>query len=69
VSTTISVAGVHVAGEARLDTLNGDGLTLSNDFAHPDQVRITSREITAGPSFTVILPEHCVSAITMEVAR
>jgi alpha-N-arabinofuranosidase len=67
--TNISVRGVHVANQARVDTLSGNGLTVSSDFAHPDEVRTTTSEFTAGRSFTVILPEPCVSVIAMEADR
>lgn len=63
----ISTAGTHVAKQAQIETLNSDTLTASNDFSHPDRVHITEQSIEAGASFTITLPEHSVSVITMDV--
>ena len=63
----ISIAGVHVARDAEIETLNGSTLTASNDFSHPDLVKITTRTIAAGASFSVILPEHSVSVVTIGI--
>jgi alpha-L-arabinofuranosidase len=65
----ISLAGVQVANQAHIDTLSGDALSETNDFAHPDQLRITSGTITAAPSFSVTIPKHSVSVITMDIKQ
>jgi len=65
----ISIAGIHVAKQARIELLNANELMASNDFTHPDRVRITSTPIAAGSSFMITLPEHSVSVITMDVDR
>ena len=62
----ISLAGVHVVKRARIQTVNGNTLTAANDFAHPDLVQIETRDIAADSSFTITLPEHSVSVITMD---
>lgn len=69
ITTEISLIGARVAKPATIETLNGEGLTVSNDFSHPDLVHITTNPIVAGPSFNVTLPEHSVSVITMDLAR
>ena len=63
----ISLAGVHIAKQARIQTVNGSSMTAANDFARPDLVQIDTRAIAAGSSFTVTLPEHSVSVITMDI--
>jgi alpha-N-arabinofuranosidase len=65
----VLLAGVRARQQAHIEILNGDGLTASNDFTHPDTVHITMNSLAAGPSFTVTLPEHSVSVITLEVDR
>jgi alpha-L-arabinofuranosidase len=65
----ISLAGVQVANQAHIDTLSGDALSETNDFAHPNQLRITSGTIAAGPSFSVTIPNHSVSVITMDIGQ
>ena len=69
IPTEILLTGVHVAKQARIETLNGSDLKASNDFTHPDLVHITTDTITAGSSFKITLPEHSVSVITMDVVR
>lgn len=69
IAMEMSLAGVRVAKQTTIETLNGDGLTVSNDFSHPDLVRITTNTIAAGSSFIVTLPGHSVSVITMDVDR
>ncbi len=68
ISTNISLTAVHVSRQAQIETVNGESLDTSNDFSHPDTVRIVTSKIAAGPSFTVTLPAHSVSVITLDVA-
>jgi alpha-L-arabinofuranosidase len=67
ITTDVSLTGVHVARQAQIETVNGESLATSNDFSHPDSVRIATSKIAAGPSFTVALPAHSVSVITLDV--
>jgi alpha-L-arabinofuranosidase len=67
VTTNISLTAVHVSRQAQIETVNGENLDASNDFSHPDAVRIASSKIAAGESFTVTLPAHSVSVITLDV--
>jgi alpha-L-arabinofuranosidase len=69
VTTRVSLVGRQVSRQARMETLNSDSLATSNDFSHPDSVHVSARQIEAGQSFTVKLPEHSVSVITLEVER
>jgi alpha-N-arabinofuranosidase len=69
ITTKVSLAGAQVSPQARIETLNGDGLMTSNDFSHPDSVHVSTSQISAGPVFMVTLPGHSVSMITLEVER
>jgi alpha-N-arabinofuranosidase len=69
IATRVSLTGVAIAGQAKLETINSESLTTANDFSHPDSVRVTTRQFEAGASFTVMLPEHSLSVITLEVER
>jgi alpha-L-arabinofuranosidase len=69
ITTKISVTGAMVARPAQIQTLSSDSLTTANDFAFPDAVHIGASQIEAGPSFTVILPKHSVSVITLQVEQ
>ena len=67
--TKVSLTGVQVARDAQIEMLDSDELTTSNDFSHPDAVHVTTNKIGAGLSFTVTLPRHSVSVITLQVVR
>jgi alpha-N-arabinofuranosidase len=69
ISIRVSLKGVAIAGQAQVETLNSNSLTASNDFSHPDTVHVTNRRIGAGSSFSLALPEHSASVITLEVER
>ncbi len=69
VITKVSLKGVSVSKNAKIEILNGDSFTASNDFSHPDSVRVSANQIEAGQTFTITLPEHSVSVITLEVTR
>jgi alpha-L-arabinofuranosidase len=65
--TAIQIAGLKPQAEALVETLTAASLTAANSFSTPDAVAIQSRSIAAGPGFTVDLPEHSVSVITLDV--
>jgi alpha-N-arabinofuranosidase len=67
ITTKVSLAGGSVSRQARIETLNSDGLMRSNDFSHPDSVHVSTTPIAAGQTFAITLPEHSVSVITLEV--
>ena len=68
IDAKVSVEHAAISRRARMETLNGNGLTTSNDFTNPDAVAVSDRPIEAGRNFTLTLPEHSVSVITLEVA-
>jgi alpha-N-arabinofuranosidase len=65
----ISLSGVQVAKQAQIETVNGGALTTANDFTHPDLVHITKSTPAASQRFSITLPEHSVSVITMDVEQ
>ena len=69
IPTHINLTGVQVAKQARIETINGSTLTAANDFTHPESVNIASRTTAASRSFSVTLPEHSVSVITMDIEK
>ena len=68
-STKISLAGMKVASIAEMEIVTADTLTTANDFSRPDAVSIKRSQVSAGPNFTVELPKHSVSVITLNVVR
>jgi alpha-N-arabinofuranosidase len=69
ITTSVSIVGGSISRPARIETLNSDSLTTSNDFTHPDSVHVSTSQLEAGRTFVVRLPEHSVSVITLEVER
>jgi alpha-N-arabinofuranosidase len=69
ITTKLSVSGATISRHAQIETLNSSALNVANSFRHPDAVYVSTSQIEAGANFTVSLPEHSVSVITLEVAR
>jgi alpha-L-arabinofuranosidase len=65
----VLISGVQIASLARVETLSSESLTATNDFSHPDRVRIIESTVPTTSPFLVILPEHSVSVITLSVAQ
>jgi alpha-N-arabinofuranosidase len=63
----IQIAGVDLQKLARVETLTAISLTAANNFSNPDAVGIQARNIAAGGTFGVDLPEHSVSVITLNI--
>jgi alpha-N-arabinofuranosidase len=63
--TTITVTGVPVQPRGTMETLTAASLEAANSFSDPEAVRVTASDVAAGPSFTVDLPAHSVSVITL----
>jgi alpha-N-arabinofuranosidase len=64
-TTTFTVRGAAVERTATLDTLSAPSLETANSFATPDAVAVTRSEVAAGASFTLRLPPHSVSVLTL----
>jgi hypothetical protein len=58
---------VPVQARGTIETLTAGSLQAANSFSNPDAVKVTAADVTAGPSFTVDLPAHSVSVITLAV--
>jgi alpha-L-arabinofuranosidase len=65
--TTITVTGVPVQPRGTIETLTAESLQAANSFSNLDVVKVTAADVAAGPSFTVDLPAHSVSVITLAV--
>ena len=65
-STTIEIKGANIRPLANLDTLTADSLEASNSFTTPDAIAIHKSDIQVGSHFTVELPKHSVSVITLQ---
>jgi len=66
---TIRIRGAQVSPTAVVDRVTADSLTAVNGFATPDAVRSARSSIKAGNSFSLELPRHSVSIITLTMTR
>jgi alpha-N-arabinofuranosidase len=69
VKASITVRGASVDQRASVERVSAESLSAANSFSTPEAVRVTSSTVTAGPSFTLDLPRHSVSVITLRIAR
>ena len=65
----IGVRGVRVSPDAVVESVVADSLSAANGFQTPDAVRVTRSAVAAGDTFSIELPRHSVSVITLTVAR
>jgi alpha-L-arabinofuranosidase len=65
----VTVRGASVASGAAAEHVVADSLTAVNGFAMPDAVKVTRGSIRAGNSFSLDLPRHSVSVITLTTTR
>lgn len=67
--TRIELRGVELAPEAELQVLHTEDLETRVGFASPEAIAPRSERIPAGARFSVRLPKHSVSVITLRIAR
>lgn len=66
--TTITVAAAAVGADGSMHTLTGDSLEAANSFRTPNAVTVRTTTFRGGPRFTVNLPPHSVSVLTLPVS-
>ncbi len=65
----VTVRGAHVSARAVVERVVADSLVAVNGFATPDAVRVTRGSAGAGNRFTLELPRHSVSVITLTISK
>jgi alpha-N-arabinofuranosidase len=68
--TKITVQGASVNGDGTIQTVTGASLRVANSFQTPDAIAETTAAIQSqhGREFTVTLPPHSVSVLTLKVS-
>jgi alpha-N-arabinofuranosidase len=66
-TTGINIAGASVEPRAEMQTLTADSLNTANSFSTPDAVSIKRSQLGASNNFTVSLPAHSVTVITLSL--
>lgn len=67
VRARIEVRSARIAAGARVERVVADSIAAVNGFATPESVRVASRSVRAGQTFSLDLPRHSVSVITLTV--
>lgn len=67
--TTITLNGCEVEPKGEIETINADSLTDFNSFATPAAVSIKRAAVNTARNFSVDLPPHSVSVITLSISR
>jgi alpha-L-arabinofuranosidase len=67
--TEIRLTGAQIASNGVMEIVTADSLTAANSYAAPRAVSIRRAEFKAGNSFSVELPRHSVSVITLNVEK
>jgi alpha-L-arabinofuranosidase len=66
--TTVTVTGATVGASGTMQTVTGDSLEASNSFRTPQAVTVRTRSFRSGPAFSVDLPSHSVSVLTLPLS-
>ena len=69
VALRITMRGVRVNSRGTVDQVTADSLEGTSSFQAPDAVRTTQTSVSTGDSFSVELPRHSVSVVTLTVVR
>jgi len=64
-TTTVTVTGAVPGGAGTMQTVTGDSFEAANSFRSPEAVTVRTTSFRSGPSFTVQLPPHSVSVLTL----
>ena len=67
-NTTIRVTGVTMGVDGTRETVTGDSLDAANSFRTPDAVAVRTTSFRGGPEFTIALPPHSVSVLTLPLS-
>jgi alpha-L-arabinofuranosidase len=66
--TTVTVTGAAVNPGGTMQTLRGDSFEAANSFRTPHAVTVRTSPFRSGPRFTIDLPPHSVSVLTLPLA-
>ena len=64
-TVTVTVTGTPVGASGTMQTIMGDSFEAANSFRTPQAVTARTRPLQSGGTFTVDLPPHSVSVLTL----
>jgi alpha-L-arabinofuranosidase len=65
----IIVRGARVSSSAQVDRVTADSLDAVTSYQRPDAVKLTHESIRAANGFSLELPKHSVSVVTLALAK
>jgi alpha-N-arabinofuranosidase len=65
----IRMRGARIAPDAIVESVVADSLSAANGFQTPDAVGVARSAVAAGDTFSIELPRHSVSVITLAVVK
>ena len=66
--TEVAITGATVGADGTAHTLTADSLEAANSFRTPDAVAVRTASVRSGPKFTLELPPHSVTVLTVPLA-
>jgi alpha-L-arabinofuranosidase len=67
IEVRVSVRGARVSSEATVDQVTANSLEAVASYRTPDAVRLTHVSLSTSEAFTLVLPKHSVSVVTLTV--
>ena len=64
-TATVTVTGTRVGAGGTIQTVTGDSFEAANSFRTPQAITVRARSLQSGATFTVDLPPHSVSVLTL----
>jgi alpha-L-arabinofuranosidase len=64
-TVTVTVTGAPVGASGTMQTITGDSFEAANSFRTPQAIAVRTRPVRSGGTFTVDLPPHSVSVLTL----
>jgi alpha-N-arabinofuranosidase len=65
----VTIDGGHVASRAIVERIVSDSIASVSGFTTPDAVHATKTDLPAGHHFTLTLPRHSVSVVTLTIGN
>jgi alpha-N-arabinofuranosidase len=66
--TTVTVTGATVGTDGTIQTVTGESLEAANSFQTPNAVTVRTTSVRGGRGFTIDLPAHSVSVLTLPLS-
>jgi alpha-N-arabinofuranosidase len=66
---SIRIKGARIASTAQIERVTTESLSAINSFATPEAIELTRGSVPAGDTFSIDLPKHSVSVVTVTTTK